>query len=258
MRYLITILLALMSVIVYGQKERKYIREGNGYYDKALSDTSKVDTEKLESAVVAYSKALEKKPGDFKALFNTGAAQFKQEKYEDAERQFQKALESAQTKEEIANCYFNRGDALLGQQKFDESIEAFKNALRNKPDDMEAKYNLEFARKMKEQKDQQQQQQDQNKDQQDQNKDQQDQNKDQQDQNKDQQDQNKDQQDQNKDQQDQNKDQQNQESQPQPKISQQAAEQMLNALDNDEKETQDKVNKAKAEKAKAYRIDKNW
>ena len=127
-----------------------------------------------------------------------------------------------------------------------------------------------------------QQNQDQNKDQQnqDQNKDQQnqDQNKDQQnqDQNQDQQnqDQNKDQQnqDQNKDQQnqDQNKDQQNQDQnkdqQQQPqgggsqdqKMSSQAAAQMLQAIQDKENQTQEKVKKAKALAAKKKKKDKNW
>ncbi len=113
--------------------------------------------------------------------------------------------------------------------------------------------------------------QDQNKDQnQDQNKDQnQDQNKDQnqdqnQDQNKDQnQDQNKDQnQDQNKDQnQDQNQDQKQDQSQgggSDQKMSSQAAAQMLQAIQDKEKQTQEKVKKAKAAAAKKKKKDKNW
>lgn len=242
--------LLLASLATFAQKERKFIREGNKFYEKAMADTTKTDSVSYQKAEVAYRKALDTKPGDYKAQYNVANSLFKQNKMADSQSQYEQALNAATTKEDRAKVFFNIGNTLLGQQKFDESIEAYKNALRNDPTDVEAKYNLEFARRMKQQ---QQQNQDQNKDQ---DKDNQDQNKDQ---NKDQQDQNKDKQDQNKDQQDQNKDQQNQDQQKQQnKISQQSAEQMLKALENDEKQTQEKVNKAKAAQVRPIRTDKDW
>ena len=58
---------------------------------------------------------------------------------------------------------------------------------------------------------------------------------------------------------DQNKDQQKQQSQGEPpKITPQAAQQMLQAIQAKEKETQDKVNKEKAEALKGRQKDKNW
>lgn len=249
--------LLLASLATFAQKERKFIREGNKFYEKAMADTTKTDSVSYQKAEVAYRKALDTKPGDYKAQYNVANSLFKQNKMADSQSQYEQALSAATSKEDRAKVYFNIGNTLLGQQKFDESIEAYKNALRNDPTDVEAKYNLEFARRMKQQ---QQQNQDQNKDQdkdnQDQNKDQ---NKDQQDQNKDKQDQNKDQQDQNKDQQNQDQQKQNQDQQKQQnKISQQSAEQMLKALENDEKQTQEKVNKAKAAQVRPIRTDKDW
>ena len=44
----------------------------------------------------------------------------------------------------------------------------------------------------------------------------------------------------------------------QPKITPQAAQQMLQAIQAKEKETQDKVNKQKAEALKSRQKDKNW
>ena len=88
---------------------------------------------------------------------------------------------------------------------------------------------------------------------------QQEQNKDQQNQNKDKQDQQKDQQ-QGQDKQDQNQ-QQQQGGEPQEgKISKEDAERLLEALENDEKETQEKVQKQKAEvqQAKKMKIETNW
>lgn len=272
---IITVVTLLAAWPAIAQQERKFIREGNELFEK----------QNFEKAEVEYRKAADKKANSFEAAFNMADALYKQKKYDEALEQFSALAKQETDKERLGEIYHNIGNTLLAMEKTDESIEAYKNSLRNRPASEQTKYNLEFARHKQQQdqqnqdqnkdqnkdnqdqnKDQNQDQKDQNKDQQDQNKDQQDQNKDQQ--NKDQQDQNKDQQ--NKDQQDQNKDQQNkndqhkdQQQQPQQqqgKISKEDAERLLEALQNDEKNVQEKVQKQKAQeqKAKKMKIEKDW
>lgn len=252
-QYIITLLLIAGSVMAFAQNERKFIRQGNRLYKKAVenSDSTKIDSVNFAKAEIDYRKALDKKPGDFKSQFNIGNSLFKQKKWSESSSQYQQILEST-SKEEKGKAWFNYGNSMLAQQKLDESISAYKNALRNTPRDLEAKYNLEFARKMKQKQQQQQKNQDKNKD-----KDKKYQNKDQQKKDQNKQDQNKDQQkkDQDKQNQDQNKQQQQQQ---QPKISRQNAEQMLKALQNDERQTQEKVKKAEAMKAKSSKPDQDW
>jgi len=163
--YIIALLLLVATVSAFGQKERRFIRQGNRQYEKAVanSDSTRVDSVGFSKAEIDYRKALEKKPGDFKSQFNIGNSLFKQNKMAESSSQFEQVLESGTTKEDKGKTWFNYGNSLLAQQKLDESIDAYKNALRNNPTDVEAKYNLEFARKMKQQQQQQQQQQ-QNKD----------------------------------------------------------------------------------------------
>jgi Ca-activated chloride channel homolog len=250
---LIAFVMAL-SFDALAQKERKFIREGNSYFNEGLKDTAKLDTISFGKAEVAYRRALEIKPEDLHWQFNLADAIYKQKKSDQAASEFEKLAEKADKPAEKASAYHNLGNSLLTQKKFDPSIEAYKKALRIKPNDPETKYNLAYAIKMKKEDEKQKQQ---NKDKQDKNKDQ---NKDK---NKDNQDKNKDQnQDQNKDNQNQNQNQQNQQNQQnkpqQDKISKQNAEQMLKALENDEKQTQEKVRKAQALKAERSKVDKNW
>ena len=162
-----------------------------------------------------------------------------------------------------ADYYYNAGDVAIGMKNWQAAVDALKQSLLRNPGDLEAKENYIYAKKMLE--NQQQQQQNQNNDQQnqDQNQDQQnqDQNQDQnKDQNQDNQDQNQDQQDQNKDQdqQDQNQNQNQQQQGQQPKITPQAAQQMLQAIQGKEKETQEKVNKEKAKALNSRQKEKNW
>ena len=131
----------------------------------------------------------------------------------------------------------------LQKKDYAAAVEAFKQALLRRPDDLDAKENYIYAKKMLENQQNQDQNQDQNQQQnQDQNQDQQNQ-------------------DQNQDQQNQNQNQDQQQQQPQPQeqqISPQQARQMLQAIQAKEKETQDKVNKEKAAVLKSRQKDKNW
>ena len=232
MKTIILIAVALtMSLTSQAQQERKLIRGGNTLFHK----------QDFEKAEVEYRKALDKEVDSYEAAFNLGDAMYKQKKYDEALQQFMSLTKDETNKERLGELYHNIGNTLLSMNKLDESIEAYKQSLRNRPNSPETKYNLEFARKQKQD---QQNKDDQNKDQ---NKDQQNQ-----DQNKDQQ--NKDQQ--NKDQNQQNKEQQGQGA----KISKEDAKRLLDALEADEKKTQEKVQKEKvqAQKAKKMKIEKNW
>ncbi len=230
MKYLLLIFILLLNnIMVFSQKEKKYIREGNKHFGK----------EEYENSEVSYRKALKEESNSFNALFNLGDAIYKQEKYEDAAGEFSGASQMNTDKINRAKTFHNLGNSLLKANRLEESIECYKNALRNNPADLETKYNLAYAQDLLKQQ-QQQQKQDQDKEQKDQN----------QDQDKEQQKQ--DQQEQKQEQQDKGK------QQPKPdEISKEDAKRLLEALANDEKNIQEKIKKTKA-KQKKVRTTKEW
>ncbi len=247
--FVLMIFLGLLTA--YSQNERKFVRSGNRYFMDAVEDTTKLDTSKFSKAETEYRKALNKKPDNSKWDFNLADALYKQMQFDQAEQKFSELSKELETPEEEARALHNLGNSQLMQQKIDESIESYKEALRKNPGDFDTKYNLAYAKMLK--KKQQQQQQQQNKDQK-QNQDQQ-KNQDQKNQ-QNQQDQQK-----NKQQQQQQQDQQQnqqQQQQRQNKISRQDAEQLLQALQNDERKIQEKVKKEKAAKARKSRVEKEW
>ncbi len=255
-------LILLLSVVASAQNERKFVRKGNDLFMEAVKDTTKLDTTKFSEAETEYRKALNKKPADVKWNYNLADALYKQMRFDEAAGKFSELSEKMDDPVEKARALHNLGNSQLMQKKIDESIESYKKALRKNPDDMETKYNLAYAQMLKKQQQQQQQQQKQN---QQQNKDQdknKDQNKDQQQDQQNKQDQNKQdqQQQKNNQNQDQNKDQQQQQQQQQPqnKISKQDAEQLLQALQNDERDIQEKVKKEKAARARRSKTEKEW
>lgn len=145
-------------------------------------------------------------------------------------------------------AHFNQGNAHLLGGELDKGIEAYKNALRINPEDEEARYNLAYAQRLKQEQEQEQEGQDQQ-DQQD--KQDQDQN---QEQDQDQQEQDQENQQEQQDQQD-GQD-QNQEQRPD-QLSPEEAEQLLEAMMQREKELQEEVNR-KRHKATRINVEKDW
>lgn len=218
----LSIILLLLPLAAFAQKERSDVRTGNKLYDKG----------KYPEAEVEYKRALEKNINSYEANFNLAGALYKQGRYEDAISILQKTAQDGSDLENQSKALYNLGNNLLKLRKLDESIESYKSALRINPTDVQAKFNLAYAQKLK--------QEDENKDKnQDQNQDQ-NQNQNNQDQNQDQ-NQNQDKQD---DKQDKKDDKQNQQ-QPPPQKSE--AERMLKAIQAAEDNTKKKVDEQKVQ-----------
>ncbi len=242
MKQLFLLLFTLtVAVAASGQNERKFVRSGNQLFMEAIKDTTRLDTSMFGKAEAEYRKALEKRPGHEQWDFNLADALYKQMQFEEAGRKFEELSQKLESPEEQARALHNLGNSQLMQQQIDESIESYKKALRRNPNDLDTKYNLAYAQMLKQQQEQQQQDQ-QNQDQQ-------------QDQD---QEQNQDQQQDQQQQQQQDQQQQQQQQPQQTKISKQDAEQLLQALQNDEREIQEKVNAEKAKSARPVRTEKEW
>lgn len=244
-RKLFLFMTILLPAVAQAQQDKKSILQGNEYYRQ----------QQYDEAAAAYQRSLgnnglESVVGNF----NLGAAWYKQKKLDDAIQQFTDIAGSATDKTLKAKAYHNLGNALLESQKLEESIEAYKKSLLNNPKDDETRYNLAYAQEKLKQQQQQQNNQDQQNDKKDQDNKDQNQNKDNKDQdNKDQD--NKDP-DQDKKDQDQNKDNPNdkndsdkgkndqQQSQP-GQLSKADAERLLEAMNQEEKNTQEKLKKKK-------------
>lgn len=241
------LVLLAASVQLSAQADRREVRAGNRKFRK----------EDYKEAEIYYRKAAVKDSLSVAAQYNLGSALYRQEDYDGAA----KALETVKNVADGADYFFNRGDVALQKEDYAGAVEAFRQALLCNPDDMDAKENYVYAKKKLE--DQQQnggdQQQGGDNQQNDGNDDrQQDSGQDNKD-NKDNQSGNNDGPKQDGQQPDNGED--RRDGQPEPRegqISPQQAQQMLQAIQAKEKDTQDKVNKEKARALKSRQKDKNW
>ena len=244
-RSLLFILMVLLSVQAYAQVDRKEVRAGNRDFKKGDYGEAEID----------YRKAVLKDSLSVAGNYNLASALYKKEDFDGAG----KALDAVKDLCDTPEYHFNRGDVALKKKDWKTAVDEFRKALLQTPDDMDAKENYIYAKKMLE--NHQQQQQNQQDNNQDQNQDQQQQQDQDQDQNQNQnQDQGQDQQNQDQNQPRDKGDQDNQDSQQQQdgKISPQQARQMLRAIQAREKETQDKVKKEKAALLQSSQKEKNW
>ncbi|NNK82677.1 MAG: tetratricopeptide repeat protein [Flavobacteriaceae bacterium] len=262
-----------MVTLSFSQEQEKILERSNDY----IYEANKIVNEDFITAEMEYRKAVSVKPDNAIGNYNLGNAYFKSGLLDEALLRHIEAAEHASTKEERYKAFHNVGNVLMQQNQCKKAVEAYKNALRNNPSDDETRYNLALAKECADkqgesddgEKDQKEDQKnEENKDQE--NKD--DKNKDQNDQdqeNNDEGDKDEDKKDGddkkddkgNPKDQDKNKkgnsnDKKNQQPQ-QGKLSPQQVKNLLEAMNNEEKKVQDKIN---AKKAKGVKIktEKDW
>ncbi|NDV41943.1 tetratricopeptide repeat protein [Flagellimonas sediminis] len=242
-------------------------------------------------AEAEYRRAISKSDKNVAAPFNLGNAYYNRESYGEAFGRYKQAGDAAEDKAEKHKAFHNMGNVFMKNKEYEKAVEAYKEALRNNPTDEETRYNLALAKKMLEkQQDEQKNDQDQKKDKQDQKDQEQDQNKDQkneggdndkQDEGKQNEDENKDKGDQGENGQDkpeenqkgdgdekkeqekkpnegdQPQDQQQQQ-QPRPnQLSKQQIQNLLEAMQNEEKKVQEKM-EARKVRGQKVKNEKDW
>ena len=238
--------------------------------------------EEYVEAEKAYREALSLAPEKAKALFNLGNTHFLDKKYQEASQRFFQTQKFATSKEDKHKAFHNMGNVYMQEKDYQKAVEAYKSALRNNSSDEETRYNYALAKELmekekppeeKEQDDKKDQNEQQDKDQ----KDQKEEDKDQEgeEENKDEKNPNKednkgeesDDEGKPKNEGDQKKDENPNESKDKPqekkqpprdgKLSPQQVQSLLEAMNNQEKKVQDKVN-AKKVKGVPVKGKKDW
>ena len=220
----IIIALMLFSVYAVAQKENKHIRQGNKEYEEG----------RWAEAQTQYLRAIDKNNKSFGGAFNLGNALYKQQKYEEAASQFKMLSHTAADKEVKAKAYHNLGNSLLKTQKYEESIDAYKNALRNNPADNDTRYNLAYAMQQLRQQQQEQQSDEESKDKKEENKEEKKDN----------------------EQQKEDKNDKQQEQQPKDQMTKEEAKRLLEAMEREDKNVQEKLKKQKT--PVKVDIEKDW
>lgn len=149
-------LLASSQLLAQGEKEINLIADGNkGYQNEAYIE-----------AEVDYRKALSINSANTKAQHNIGNALYRTKDFDQANQRYFQTQKNSLNKSEKHLAFHNMGNGFMQQKMYEKAVEAYKNALRNNPTDDETRYNYALAKELLEK---EKQEQEENQDQQDQN-----------------------------------------------------------------------------------------
>ena len=230
--------LCFLALTSSAQNDRDYIRRGN----RIMRDT--VDIQKnSEKAIIQYRKAVDHNPNNPTAHYNLACAQLRKGNPQEAINEFQKAARLAKDPKRLSDIFHNMGLILYQDKQYDKAVAAYRECLRRDPDNDQSRYNYLMALYMLKKNPPQQDKQNQDKNQDDKQKQQQDKKQQKQQQPK------------------QDKDKQNPDEQkPKPRpdqMSRENAEQLLKAVMQNEKNTQQKVQRAQQDKSRRH-LHKQW
>ena len=236
-----------------------YVYKGNSHFNNSFLEAEK-----------NYRMALSEMPSNTKGAYNLGNAYYNAELYDEA---LARLLEAAKkgTKLEKHRAYHNIGNVLMQGKQCKKAVEAYKNALRNDPKDEESRYNLAIAQECAKKEgggsDDDQEEKEENQDQQKKNEEKKDSDKE-----RDEEEKNKDKGEE-EDRSNKGEDEKKENSQPQDKgdessdtkkpepqagkLSPQQIKNLLEAMNNEEKKVQEKVNASKKKGIKV-KSDKDW
>ena len=220
----------LVFVGCNAQTANQLIREGN----KLFSSKNYAQSE------ILYRKAVDKDGNNAIANYNLGRSLQAQKKNEEAKKMYDNAAKLEKDPVRLSSSYNNLGTILQDEQNYEKAIEAYKSALRSNPNHKNARYNLELCKRKQKQQQQNQQSSNNDKNKSDKNKDK----KKKQPRNQNQKNNNQKNDHKNKQQKDQG-------------MSKDNAEQLLNAVKQQEKETQERLSRV-IRQPSDKKLDKNW
>ncbi len=262
------ILFLLASISGSAQEEAAQISLSNNY----VFEGNSLVNENFIEAEKKYRLGVSAKQNNAAGSYNLGNAYYKSELYDEAMLRYLEAVNNSGLKLEKHKAYHNIGNTLMQQKRCKEAVSAFKNALRNSPSDDESRYNLALAQECaKEQGDGKGQDKDKDRDENKDDKENSDENKDNEEKNKDKGDEDEDKKEgDDKENEDgkpkddngnqKGKDANKDKGQPKPqaeKMSPQQVKNLLEAMNNEEKKVQEKMNASKTKGVK-IQTEKDW
>ena len=148
--YLFAAFILFIPGIAVASSANARAMEGMELYKKQMFD----------KASQKFLEASENKPNDLKIYYNLGNSHYKQGKFGKALQNYSRSLDQKSHSAVKQKSAYNLGNTLFRMDKLGESVSAYKKALELDPDDMDAKFNLEFVREQIKKKKQEQQNED--------------------------------------------------------------------------------------------------
>ena len=140
----------------FSESVNSKVRQGISHYHEG----------EFKESIENFSSAGVDRPKDSRISYNLGNAHYKEGKFQEALQSYNQSALDEKNPDIQKNSLYNTGNTLVKLEKLEEAASAYKKVLTLDPDDMNAKYNLEYVRQKLKEKEKQKQEpgKDQNKD----------------------------------------------------------------------------------------------
>jgi len=138
----ISVIVIFSTRPVFGETLYSITQEGASHYEK----------QEFNLAEEKFSQANQKQPGNPELIYNLANSHYKNGNYQQALQAYSQVASSASENALKHKSIYNTGNSLFNLGKLEDAANAYKQSLEIAPNDMDAKFNLEFVlREMKKQ-----------------------------------------------------------------------------------------------------------
>lgn len=129
----------------FAQEDKKSIKKAEQAHAEARKAEEKGDFYQAEAN---YRKSISNNPTEMDSRYNLGNSYYDKEQYKESLVRYKEAVQLAESKANKHAAYHNLGNAFMKNQQYRKAEEAFKEALRNMPTDEETRYNYAIAKEL--------------------------------------------------------------------------------------------------------------
>jgi len=134
----VIVLVLLFTLVVKAQEKDNNLPEGN----EAFNEKNYTDAE------TSYRLSASKFPKKANAYYNLGNTIYSINQPAEAKFAYENAIKNATTRAEKHKAFHNLGNVLMKSKNYQGAVEIYKQALINDPSDEETRYNFALAKKM--------------------------------------------------------------------------------------------------------------
>ena len=145
---LMLFIFGIISGYIHGQGDKEKLKDLRESQELISDAGLALQKDEFPIAEAEYRKAIALNPTNETGKYNLGTAYYGKSKNAEAMRRFKQAASVATVKADKHKAFHNLGNTFMNEKKYAEAVEAYKNALRNKPTDDETRYNLALAKDM--------------------------------------------------------------------------------------------------------------
>ena len=127
------------------KEKQKVLKESKEFLSEASYE---MENNNFSLAEAAYREAIATNPEEDTGKYNLGIAYYDKEMNDVAMSRFKQAAAVADTKSDKHKVFHNLGNTFMNEKLYKEAVESYKNALRNNPKDEETRYNYALAKEL--------------------------------------------------------------------------------------------------------------